>query len=53
MSRTASTDAALRAGGLTGDVMLDEEPAAAGADCLRISCVIHPVVPLVVLVVSP
>ena len=36
MSRTVSADAALRAGSWTGDVMLDEEPAAAGADGLRI-----------------
>ena len=36
MSRTVSAVAALRAGGWTGDVMLDEEPAAAGADGLRI-----------------
>ena len=36
MSRTVSADAALRAGGSTGDVMLDEEPAVAGADGLRI-----------------
>ena len=40
VSRTVSADVALRAGGWmsgrTGDVMLDEEPAAAGADGLRI-----------------
>ena len=36
MSRTVSTDEALQAGGWTGDVMLDEEPAAAGANGLRI-----------------
>ena len=36
MSRTVSAVAALRAGGWTGDVMLDEEPAVAGADGLRI-----------------
>ena len=35
VSRTVSADAALRAGGWTGDVMLNEEPAAAGADGLR------------------
>ena len=36
MSRTVSADAALRAGGWTGHGMLDAEPAAAGADDLRI-----------------
>ena len=41
VSRTVSADAALRAGGWTGDVMLDEEPAVAGADGLRIGITLH------------
>ena len=36
MSRIVAADATLQVGGWTGDVMLDEELAAAGADGLRI-----------------